>query len=421
MSFKSASLSTREPFAVPDGEQAGLLDALTRDAPLVEAMILSTCNRVEVYCVPAKGVKDEQIRSHLDQHMLTRRGLSPSTFEDNGYVLRDGHALEHALRVCASLDSMVVGEPQILGQVKSALRAAREAGAVGPLLNRIMDRAFRAAKAVRTQTDIGRESVSIGSVAVDLARRIFDDITDCRVLLVGAGKMAEATARALGEVGVARVYCANRDLGRASALAERHGWRARSLNELEDLLVSVDVVISSTGSARPLITRSTLAGVIKKRKYRPLFLVDIAVPRDVEESVGQLDTVYLYNIDDLQGICADNLAERQGSVDAAEELLAQEKQSLERWHRGLGVKPTVTALREHVHGVLTAELERTVNKRLKSLDAEERKALDKMVEAMTSKLLHPAMKVLNDGAERGDGESVSDTIQEVFGMGEDAS
>lgn len=421
MSFKSAALPLRERFAVADSDHLQLLTELLDEEVLAEAMVVSTCNRVEVYCVPTADATTDAIKQALERQLLTQRGIPVGLFHDNGYVLRGQPAVEHIMRVTSSLDSMVVGEPQILGQVKAAMRLARDANAIGPLLGRVTDRALRAAKAVRTRTDIGRESVSIGSVAVDLARRIFDDISDVRVLIVGAGKMAEATARALVDVGVARVYCANRDLSRASALADRHGWLARSLSELEDLMTTVDVVISSTGSNRPLITRAVLSEVIKKRKYRPLFIVDIAVPRDVEESVGQLDTVYLYNIDDLQGICSDNLAERQGEINAAQLIVNEELDALEKWHRGLGIKPTVTALREHVHGVLSAELERTLNKRFKDLDEAQRASLDKMVDAMTSKLLHPAMRALSEGAERGDGEQVMDTVQELFGLDNEQS
>ncbi|MDP6946977.1 MAG: glutamyl-tRNA reductase, partial [Myxococcota bacterium] len=333
LSHKTTPIGLREAFAVSGDDVPGVLAALVGSSAIDEAVILSTCNRVEVYAIPAADA--DAARDVIDDVLLHQRGIEQGTFRSHGYSVSGREGVHHLMRVASSLDSMVVGEPQILGQVKEAVATAREANAVGPLLGRILERTFGVAKAVRTDTGITREVVSVGSVAVDLARRIFEDLAACRVLILGAGKMAETTARALASAGVARVYVANRSYDRAASLAARRGWRARSLDELEDLLGQVDVVIASTGATRPVITSSVVKRAVQARKYRPLFLVDIAVPRDVEEAVGEIDTVYLYNVDDLESISESNMAGRQREVEAAEVMVRRELEQVEGWFRTL--------------------------------------------------------------------------------------
>jgi glutamyl-tRNA reductase len=424
LSYKTAPVAVREACAVPRDAVSGVLQELTTSSAIDEALILSTCNRVEVYVVHSGTV--EAAVEAINSVLFVGRGLEAQTVEQHGYTVSGRDAVHHLLRVATSLDSMVVGEPQILGQVKEAAALAREAGVVGPLLGRVLERTFGAAKAVRTDTGISRDVVSIGSVAVDLARRIFDDLAECRVLIIGAGKMAETTARSLTSAGVTRVYVANRSHDRASALAARHGWRARSLDELSDLLGQVDVVIASTGAPRPIITSTMVRQAVKVRKYRPLFIVDIAVPRDVEEAVGELDTLYLYNVDDLEGISQSNMAGRQREVTAAEQMVRVELELLEGWFRSLAVKPTVTAIRARATELALGELERTWAKRLSHLGDEERASMEKMVEAMVSKLLHPTMSALRDAASRGDGLTLVAAARTLHGVedvdaeGEDA-
>lgn len=391
-----------------------LLAALGEAPEIAEVLVLSTCNRVEIYAVPAGD--EVSARNAINQSFFAERRLDEATVERHGYSLSGSDAVHHLLRVATSLDSMVVGEPQILGQVKSALKLARHSGVVGPVMGRIMERTFRVAKAVRTETGISRDAVSIGSVAVDLAERIFEDLSACRVLIVGAGKMAETTARALTGAGVTKVYIANRSQERSSALAARHGWRARGLGELEDLLGQVDVVIASTGAPRAVITAAMVRRAVKVRKYRPLFLVDIAVPRDVEEAVGDIDTVYLYNVDDLEGISQSNLAGRQREVRAAEGFVRQALEEIEDWSRSLVVKPTLAAIRSRANQVAQAELQRSWAKHFTHLGESERAAMQKMVDAMLSKLLHPTMSALRDAASQGEGGALSAAARTLHGV-----
>jgi glutamyl-tRNA reductase len=395
MSHRSAPVALREAFAVAAEQQPEVLRALVSQPGIAEAMLLSTCNRVEAYVVPEH---DEDARASLSRVLATGRGLDLRAVEAATYASSGRDAVHHLLRVASSLDSMVVGEPQILGQVKEAAQLARGAGTVGPLLGRLLDRTFATAKAVRTRTGIGEHVVSIGSVAVDLAKRIFNRLDDSKVLLVGAGKMGEATARSLAAAGAARVYVTNRSFERAANLADRHGWRARALSELEELLAEVDIVITSTGSPRPIIDAALVRRVIVRRKYRPLFLVDIAVPRDVDPLVGELDTVYLYNVDDLEGVSRDAMVQREREAAAAETLVREELDTLERWYGQLVVQPTLAAIRQRAELLARTELDRTLSKRLAHLAAEDRDALAKMTDAMVAKILHPTMVLLRERA-----------------------
>ncbi|MGM0576983.1 MAG: glutamyl-tRNA reductase [Myxococcota bacterium] len=418
MSHRTAPIPLRESFAVPEDEMPALLARIHALPTVEEIMVVSTCNRVEAYAVPAPSAAPAEVHADLTRLMLRDRDLDVAEIEDASYRLAGGVAVHHLLRVAASLDSMVVGEPQILGQVKQAAHAARDAGTVGPVLGRLLDRAFGTAKAIRTRTDIARATVSIGSVAVDLAERIFERLADIRVLIVGAGKMAEATARQLSAAGAARVYVANRSYERALGLAERHGWHARALDELEDLLGTVDVVITSTGSPVPIIGPSLMKKVIKARKYRPLFLVDIAVPRDVDEAVGDLDTIYLYNVDDLEGISRSNLEERRQEAEAAERMVREELAELDRWFRVLELKPTLKAIRLRAEAIAEREMARTLSRRLGhlDLDEEERAALAKMLDATLSKVLHPTMAALRARADRAGGDELAAAARVLYGV-----
>jgi glutamyl-tRNA reductase len=394
LSHKTSPLDGRESFAVAADDVPSVLRQLCESDHIAEAVILSTCNRVEVYVITEQDVAYavETLRTTL----LDGRELSRASFESALYCLDGRAAIHHLLRVASSLDSMVLGEPQILGQVKEAVQVAREAGTVGARLGRIFDGAFSAAKAVRTETEIGRSVVSIGSVAADLAGKIFDDLASCRVLLVGAGKMAEATARSLSGAGIDRVYVANRSVDRAVALAQLYGWRARNFEELEELLVEADVVIMSTGARRPIIGTDLARRVIRARKYRPLFIVDIAVPRNVDPAVGDLDTLYVYNVDDLESASESNRESRRDAADEAETLVKARVGELLSWSKSLAVQPTLAAIRRRADTIARGEVEKTVSRSLAHLDDPSKAAVAKMAEALVAKILHPTMDALRN-------------------------
>ncbi len=415
LSHKTAPVDLREQVAVSRDDHAALLQALCESDAVAEAMLVSTCNRVELYAVPAG---DERADAALEASIvaLARADVRRSELEPHLYTRAGRDAVHHLFRVAASLDSMVVGEPQVLGQVKDAASVARESGTVGPILSHVTDRAFSTAKDVRTHTGIARAIVSMGSVAVDLARRIFAKLSDCRVLLVGAGEMGETTARSLVAAGASKVYVTNRSYDRAVALADKYGWRARQFAELGELLGQVDVVISSTGAPRPIITASMIKAAIPARKYRPLFMVDIAVPRDVEASVSKFETVYLYNVDDLESISRANMAGREREAADAELRVSGALDEVEGWFSGLAVKPTLAAIRKRADAVARDELARTLSKRLSHLGDDERRALDKMVGAMVSKLLHPTMSALRNGAGRAGGPDLVTAARVLHGL-----
>jgi len=417
LSHKTAAVDRRELFAVATDDAPALLQRLCERPVIAEAALLSTCNRVEAYVI-VDGELDQAIEC-LQEVLLDEREMNRSEMGDSLYLLSGTDAMHHLLRVASSLDSMVMGEPQILGQVKEAVQAGRDAGSVGPLLGRYFDGAFSAAKAVRTQTEIGRSVVSVGSVAADLASRIFDDLASCSVLLVGAGKMAEATARSLASAGIERVFVTNRSPESALRLAQRYDWRARGFSELEDLLVEVDVVITSTGARRPIIDLAMARRVVPIRKYRPLFIVDIAVPRNVESSVGELDTVYVYNVDDLESVSETNIESRREAAQQAEELLRERVTKLDDWSKSLEIQPTLAAIRHRADLIARTEVERTLERSLPDLDEDGKRAIEKMASALVAKLLHPTMDILRR-SNGSDPTHLVDLARQLHGIDEES-
>jgi glutamyl-tRNA reductase len=312
---------------------------------------------------------------------------------------------------------MVLGEPQILGQVKDAYDAAVAAGALRSHLSRCVHRAFTVAKRVRTETQLGAGTVSISSVAVDLAKRIFGDLADHNVLLVGAGEMAEQAAKALGK-GAKSIHVCNRSFERAATLAAQFGGTAAPLDQLEMELVVSDVVVASTSSKTYVITRDLVKRVMKARKGRTLFFVDIAVPRNVDPEVHKLDNVYVFNVDDLEQEVAENMKARQNEVAQAERIVETELGEWRSWARGLNVNPVIVALRAKTRGVLVAELERSLGGRLKHLNESDRAALMQMVESATNKLLHAPTTRLRSAAAANDGTELVRAAQHLFDLPE---
>ena len=311
ISHHTAKVETRERYALQRSE------ALRAETGCDEALILATCNRVEVYGSAAATIATERVTDCLV------RG-SAKTVEDAVFYRHEGEeCVRHLFRVVSGLDSMVIGETDILGQVKKSYATARELGCVGPHLHRLFQRAFRVAKQVRTRTEITRGAVSVGSVAVDLAVKIFGDLRDRKVLILGAGETSERTARALNSRGVSDIRVSNRSFERAERLAEVVRGRAISFHEWSEQCAEVDILISSTAAEEPLLTRAVLSPLMRERSDRPLFIIDIAVPRDVAPEVNEIDGVFLYDIDSLQSIAEESLALRRQQIAAAEEIIAE--------------------------------------------------------------------------------------------------
>lgn len=411
LNHRTAPVQTRERLAVAPEALDRALAELRAMPALDEAVLVATCNRVEVYAATenldtARGALQNYFCSH---------GASP----EHVYVRAGQDAELHAFRVCASLDSLVVGEPQILGQVKEAVAIAQSSGASGYALGALMRGAFKAAKRVRTETGIGAGKVSVASVAVDLARGIFGELDGRQVLLVGAGKMALGAARSLVHSG-ARLAVANRSFERAEALAREHTGTAHPLTDLPMLLHHADVVVCSTASQGFVLTREQVQSAMRGRRGRALFLVDIAVPRNIDPRTEDLDSVYLYNVDDLERIVADGGAVRSDARGHAERLVEEELLGWRRErHVAVGAAPTIAALRQRFTTAATAEFDRSLQGRLKHLDAADRAAISAMLEATISKLLHPSMVALRSTVGTPTGDDLVRSARQLFGLDED--
>lgn len=411
VSFRTAPLSLRERLAVSEGQAQQDLEALMKSAGLKEGVLLSTCNRVELI---ATADSPEQAASGTLAYFNQR--TAPEKIDGSVYRHYGRDAARHLFRVASGLDSMVLGEPQILGQVKDAFAAAQSAGTVGGFLGRSFERGFSVAKRVRTETGLAAGNVSVSSIACDLAEKIFGDLSGRRVLLVGAGKMSEVAARSLTARG-AQLYVVNRSPERAEALAAACGGTPKPLEALATELAEADVVISSTSKRDYVITYELMQGVGKMRRFRPLFIIDIAVPRDVDPRVDSLRNVFLYDMDDLQKVSRENMAARERAVVDAERLIDAELDELERWARSIELTPTIIALRERVRGLLRAELERTLPK-LEIPDSE-RKKLEAMTEAMANKVLHAPLTELKQSQTSTDGSTLLEAVRKLFRLSEE--
>lgn len=405
LSYRTAPVELRERLSTAMSDLASEVEAV-RASGIAEAVLVSTCNRVELY---ASGRIGRDVARHARAYLTQRAGvdLDQVLYEHVG-----DEAVRHAFRVAASLDSLVVGEPQILGQVKTSFEVAQTAGAVGTLLDRCFTRAFAVAKRVRNETGIAEGTVSISSIAVDLARSIFGELAGRRVLLLGAGEMGEAAAKSLAQTG-ASLRVVNRSFERARTLAAACGGEARDYELLPAELVKADVVISSTSNPHFVLTDELVRDVVRGRRHRPLFLIDIAVPRDVDPRVAKLDGVFLYDVDDLQQVAEENLRARRGEAEAAERIVRVEVDEFENWRRSLELAPTIVALRERFLDVVRGEVERTTS-RLGPLDDDQRRALTKMSEAMVSKLLHAPLTELKTPIDERDQEALVAATRRLF-------
>jgi glutamyl-tRNA reductase len=413
LNHKGAPIELRERLAVGDGEHAELLDALRSRAGLTEVMVVSTCNRVEIY-----GVAPDRERAHAALGTLAMlREVDPDHLHGHVFTRAAHDAARHIFRVAASLESLVVGEPQILGQVKDALHNARESGTVGPVLDRCLSLAFKCAKRVRSETEIARGSASVPSVAVDLARTIFGELQGSPVLVIGAGEMAEQAATHLAAAGVGSIAVVNRSPERAQALARRIEARAEPWDKLADELRRADIVVASTGSKLPIVDRRMLKPVMKARRWRPLFFVDIAVPRDIDPEVVKLQDVFLYNVDDLQGIVNDNLRNRRDEADRADALVDEEVATFAAWMRARSIGPLIGQLQAHGRTIVEAETQRALQ-RLGELPPEQLAIVEQLGRAIMQKLLHRPMSTVRKagGAPIGsfDAETLAEALQVLF-------
>ncbi len=386
MNHRSAPIEVRESVAFEDGVVRSALERLRGFPAIEESVILSTCNRVEVVALASEaGAACDDVKRFLNDQ---RAQQGPSGLDDHLYTLRSADAVRHLFRVAASLDSMVVGEPQILGQIKEHYDAARQAGTVGTILHRLFHRSFFVAKRVRNETGIASRAVSVSSVAVDLAKRIFDSFDNKTVMLIGAGKMGDLMARQLQRNGVKSLMVTNRTFERAVALAERMRGSPILFEDFPRYLKMADLVIGCTGSPEILVDASMVEKVLRERKQQGMFFIDIGDRRNFDVDINDVDNAYLYNIDDLKDVAEENLQERVGEAEKAEKIVAQEVENFGRWVNSLDRVPTIAALRHRFDDIRRRELAKSLSGSLRDLSSEQRGALDHMTAAIISKILH---------------------------------
>jgi len=390
LNHATAPVKVREQIAFqPDTLGVALRDLIAQPS-VKEAAILSTCNRTEVYFSAAEAAPVERWLESF--HRVPSESLHPYV-----YTLAQDRAVSHAFRVASGLDSMVLGEPQILGQMKHAVRSAEAAGALGLILNRLFQRTFAVAKDVRTNTDIGSASISMAAAAVKLAERIYPSLADQQLLLIGAGEMIDLAAAHFAAKHPKSITVANRTLERGEQLAARFGADAITLNELPDRLAQFDIIVTSTASSLPILGKGLLERAIKSRRHAPMFIVDLAVPRDVEPEAAELDDLFLYSVDDLANIVKDNLQIRVDALAQAEAMIAEQAQGFLRWLDGRSVIPTLTALQGHHDGLRAAELERA--RKLLAGGAAPEQVIEQLARGLTNKFLHGPAQALTRAGE----------------------
>jgi glutamyl-tRNA reductase len=407
LNHKTAPIELRERLAVAPHQLEEATRSLVQAPGVLEGMIISTCNRVELL------TSQEADAPHLLEFIGGYFRIAPELLAPHIYEYRQEEAVRHLFRVACSLDSMVIGEPQILGQVKSSYLAARSAGAIRGHLDKVLQRAFVVAKRVRSETQIGTSAVSIASVAVELARKIFGSLQEKKVLLVGAGKMSEQAARHLMNQGAGAVLVANRTYERAEQMAQRFGGRAIRFEDLYSSADQADIIITSTGSDRPVFRREHAQYFMQQRRGRPIFFIDIAVPRDVDPEVNKLDGIFLYDIDDLQSVAGSHLKARGKEAEMAEALILAEVNKYQRRMHALNVTPEIVRLQQSAEQMRQAELRRVAG-RLQTLSAEQQAAVEALTRGLINKFLHQPVQAIKAAASEGNAAAV-DAIREAFG------
>ena len=410
VNHKTTPVEIREKLAFTKGKIEESVDRLLNIPEIIEHTILSTCNRVEIYA-RANG-QNSAIQS-IKQFICDFHGLSAVQLEEHFYSYSNEAAIEHLFRVSSSLDSMILGEAQILGQVKDAYSLAKDLRSTGLVLNQLFEKAFSIAKKVREETGIAERSVSISSAAVELAQKIFDDLENHTVMLVGTGEMAELAAKHLISYGVKTVYVTSRTYERAANLARTLNGSALDFEAFKNELYRADIVITSTSASSFIITKDMVAKAIQERKNKPIFFIDIAVPRDIEPDVNDLENVYLYDIDDLHVVVSANMKEREKESENAMHLISQEVNKFNNWLGTLDAVPTIVEIRKRVENIGNQEMERTL-KKIPHLSEEDKKIICQMKNSMINKILHKPTIKLKQKTQSEDGHVYLKAIRHLF-------
>ncbi len=408
LNHKTAPIEVREKVAFDGPKLQEAMDILNNSSTVKESIVLSTCNRVEIYAgVHNPETGEEGIKEFISKFHDVPRDLLDKSL----YIHKGNEAIRHMYRVASSLDSMVVGEPQILGQLKDAYDAALKNKSTGVFLNKLMRKSVSVAKRIRTETKIAESAVSISFAAVELAKKIFDDLATKSCMLLGAGEMAELAARHLINNGVKDVYVTNRTLSRAEELAKEFNGKVVLFHNFVDELHYTDIIICSTGAPHYILMKDQLRKTMKDRKQKPMFIIDISVPRNIDPDINDLDNVYLYDVDNLQGIIETNIQERAKEAEKAEEIVEDEIDSFLKWLDSLAATPTIVALRNMAEEIRKSELEKTLT-RLGPVEEKTIKSIEHLTNSIVNKLIHPPTAVLKSEDE--DKEQMLDIVQKLF-------
>lgn len=412
LNHKTAPVEVREVLALGARELPSALSFLKNYPGVSESVILSTCNRTEVYLVSA--VFHAGLSAVVD--LLTRdQQVSPEDLRSHLYILRDLEAVRHLLRVTCGLDSMILGETQILGQVREAYQAAQENQSTGKVLNTVFNQAIATGKRGHSETEISKNAVSVSYAAVELAKKVFQSLEGRRVLIIGAGKMSELTAKHLLASGVSQIVVANRTPERAESMARMFNGIGVPISEVDHWLPQIDVVISSTGAPHLVLTREMIQEAIRHRRHRPIFLFDIAVPRDIDPEAGRLEGVFLYDIDDLESAVQANLRERQREARKVERIIDEEVGRFESWHKALDVVPVIRSLRQKAEDIRRSELTKTFS-RLPDLTEREKQIIEAMSTAIINKILNDPTLRLKEYASGDRGAVYAEAMSKLFNL-----
>jgi glutamyl-tRNA reductase len=415
LNYRTAPVEVREKFTFSEAELPEALRRLKQTKSILECVIVATCNRTELYAVVDRlNVCRHYINSYLESWF----GISRDTFSRYLYMYEDQEAIRHLFRVTCGLDSMVIGETQILGQVRDAFLLAQQTATTGTLFNKLFREAVTVAKQAQTETTIGENAVSVSYAAVELGRKIFGSFAGKKVMVIGAGKMSELTAKHLHAGGVGEVVVANRTLERAEELARKFAGSACSIDKIGEKLAEIDIVISSTGSAGYVLTKKDVEQIWFRRKAAtPLFIIDIAVPRDIDPAIAELDNVFLYDIDDLEGIVESNLEQRRNEALKIEKMIEEGMEEFDRWYRTLGVGPVIRALQEKSSAIHAEVMESLFNK-LPDLSEREVKVIRKLTKSIVNQMLHDPINRIKEMAAGKNGEEALEMFVQFFALEE---
>lgn len=408
INHKTASVELREKVAFSPEQLSNALSQLASSEQFKEAVIVSTCNRTELYCSLEHSNSQALLKWLADFHCIDTEQL-----EDNVYIHQNQDAINHLMRVACGLDSLVLGEPQILGQIKQSYNSAKQHHCVLPTFERLFQKTFSVAKQVRTETDIGASAVSVAYAAVNLAKHIYGQLDKTKVLLIGAGETIELVARHLYQQHPKAITVANRTIERAKSLAEEVDAEVISLAQLPEKLHDADIVISSTASTLPIIGKGMVEQALKQRRYKPMLFVDIAVPRDIESQVGELDAAYLYSVDDLQAIVNENMASREQAAEQAQEIILQRTHEFSKWLRSQGSIDVIRQYRDTAQEVKTELVEKAVNQLQSGKSAE--KVLLELANKLTNRLTHAPTRAIQAAAQEGDIDKLA-VLKQTLGI-----